>query len=835
MESIEVFLNNEVWTVKVEYEWRPLACTKCGTFGHNCASPRALAVPARRAPIPEDDAHNSPIPKGDKWEVVQKRHSGMHQENQPKSPSLSPRSNHSPEVLGEQTLPNPAISPASSPASSDKDVSEDDKISSIGSSVEEDSPVLPTSCMDHKELTKAETSVPVCIPAAPDPSPELLVIPNKASPSPAAKVATPKTRRKGGILETKIIQSLFESTSAELLPGWDWVSNYEFSPRGRIWVGWNPHEIQMQVLSMSSQAIHGQVNLQDLNKTCIISIIYGEHTFVNRRSLWTDLIHSSSVFASLPWLVAGDFNAIHHPSDRTRSSNAWIPAFNELGDCLDQAGLEDLRFVGHRFTWLNSASVNRKQRKIDRVIINDQWSSEFSFSETSFIAPGISDHTPMIVRVLPQQPSRKPFKFFNFWMSHPSFESTVKQVWDLAISRSPLFGLCSKLKMLKARLKLLNRESFSDISTRTAQARHLQNRILSISDDAGAIIREPALIQQHIVSYFENLLAVDSSIIRPDISTIRPMLQHILDDNQILLLSRQVTDIEIQNSMFSLAKGKAPGPNGFNADFVKSNWDIAGPSVISAVRDFFRSGTLLRELNCTIVTLVPKSPNASSMKDFRPIACCNTVYKCISKLLAIRISSVLPSLISHSQNAFVKKRRITDNIMLAQELFAGFHRHPYLPKCAIKVDFRKAYDTLDWGFLELLLQAFSFPPHMVKLIMACVNTPKFSVAINGEMHGFFASGRGIRQGDPLSPYLFTLVMEVFSGILDAQTQSAPFKFFWRCKATRLSHLYFADDVLLFSEANMASIALLKEGLDTFSDTLEFLLLPLDSPRLIAIA
>lgn len=241
-----------------------------------------------------------------------------------------------------------------------------------------------------------------------------------------------------------------------------------------------------------------------------------------------------------------------------------------------------------------------------------------------------------------------------------------------------------------------------------------------------------------------------------------------------------------------------------------------GPLVVEAMKDFFSSSRLLRKVNNTILTLVPKIPNACGVSDFRPIACCNTIYKIITKILANRLAAVLNDLISPPQNAFVKGRRITDNILLAQELFAGFYLDPYLPNCAIKVDFQKAYDTVDWDFLELTLSAFGFPERMIRLITVCVRTPKYSIAINGELHGFFSGGRGLRQEDPMSPYLFTLIMEIFSGILISHTAHKDFKYFWRCKHLKLSHLFFADDVFLFSWANWASVAILKRRLDIFS-------------------
>jgi len=110
---------------------------------------------------------------------------------------------------------------------------------------------------------------------------------------------------------------------------------------------------------------------------------------------------------------------------------------------------------------------------------------------------------------------------------------------------------------------------------------------------------------------------------------------------------------------------------------------------------------------------------------------------------------------------------------------------------------------------------FGFHEKVTRLIMTCVCTPKFLIALKGELHGFFASGRGLRQCDPISPYLFTLIMELLSMILFRCTSKLEFKFFWRCKATSLLHLFFADDVFFFCEAHVPTIALLKEGLQNF--------------------
>jgi len=167
-------------------------------------------------------------------------------------------------------------------------------------------------------------------------------------------------------------------------------------------------------------------------------------------------------------------------SDRVGSSNTWILAFDDFRECLVQAGLDDLWYIGHRYTWTTSSGLNRKQRKINKVLVNACWNSEFSFSEASFLALGILDHTPMVVKIMPVPKSSKPFKFFNFWMAHPDFTRLISEVWTSYFYGTPMFILCAKLRLLKCRLKQLNRESFSDLSIRIAEARS----VLQLMQDA---------------------------------------------------------------------------------------------------------------------------------------------------------------------------------------------------------------------------------------------------------------------------------------------------------------------------------------------------------------
>jgi hypothetical protein len=221
-------------------------------------------------------------------------------------------------------------------------------------------------------------------------------------------------------------------------------------------------------------------------------------------------------------------------------------------------------------------------------------------------------------------------------------------------------------------------------------------------------------------------------------------------------------------------------------------------------------------VNATILSLVPKKVNPSTMGDFRPIACCNVVYKCNTKILANRMLLFLSELISMNQTAFIPSRSIAENVLLAQELVRNYHKDRGQPRCTLKIDLMKAYDSVDWEFLICCLQCFGFPTRFINWIRVCITSPRFSVCINGTMVGYFEGKRGLRQGDPLSPYLFVIAMEVFSKIMvDYTGENSGFKFHPKCASLKLTHLCFADDLLIFSEASLISTKIIKSALLEF--------------------
>lgn len=141
-----------------------------------------------------------------------------------------------------------------------------------------------------------------------------------------------------------------------------------------------------------------------------------------------------------------------------------------------------------------------------------------------------------------------------------------------------------------------------------------------------------------------------------------------LDETNRSELIKPVTSEKIKAALHSINNDKAPGPDSYTSAFFKATWDKTGSDIIATVQEFFRSGQLLKQLNTTIITLIPKGKINPTAADFRPIACCNVIYKIITKIMTSRMAATISPLINIAQFAFVQGRNIMDNIHLAQEL-----------------------------------------------------------------------------------------------------------------------------------------------------------------------
>lgn len=192
-----------------------------------------------------------------------------------------------------------------------------------------------------------------------------------------------------------------------------------------------------------------------------------------------------------------------------------------------------------------------------------------------------------------------------------------------------------------------------------------------------------------------------------------------------------VTKEEIKSAIFGIGNETAPGPDGFPAGFFKKNWVLVGDDVVTGVMEFFEKGRILKEWNHTVITLIPKKTHEPTVADFRPIACTNVVYKAITKILNNRMAPLLGKLVSPAQSAFIKGRNITDNYMLAQALIHRYGHKHLAPKCMVKIDLQKAYDSISWDFLLEVLWGLKFHPCFIHWILTCVTSPLSALLSTG--------------------------------------------------------------------------------------------------------
>ena len=358
-----------------------------------------------------------------------------------------------------------------------------------------------------------------------------------------------------------------------------------------------------------------------------------------------------------------------------------------------------------------------------------------------------------------------------------------------------------------------NTKFFHDSATQ----RRKKNQILKIKDERGTTWETPEKIKVAFVDYFTNLFMAG------DGRNMEPCLQHIskkvidgMNNDLLQIFSSE----EVTQALQQMGPLKAPGLDGFPAGFFQNHWEIMGGEITLLVLDILNSGVLPENLNLTYIALIPKIKMPTCVTEFRPISLCNVLYKLISKVLANRLKKVLSHLIAPTQSAFVPGRLITDNILAAYETLHTMHTRMKGKKgfMAIKLDMSKVYDRVEWDFLEETMRRMGFAPRWIQLIMMCVTTVKYSILVNGEPCGNIQPSRGLRQGDPIFPYLFLLCAEVLSSMVtqansDGLLSGVPTSKY----GPRVSHLFFADDSLLFCRASISQWNNLTNLLKVYED------------------
>lgn len=224
-------------------------------------------------------------------------------------------------------------------------------------------------------------------------------------------------------------------------------------------------------------------------------------------------------------------------------------------------------------------------------------------------------------------------------------------------------------------------------------------------------------------------------------------------------------------------------------------------------------------LNDTSIILIPKVRYPQSVSQYRPIALCPVLYKIAAKAITNHMRGCMNEIISEEQSVFVPGRLITDNVLVAFESVHTLRRRKKGKNhaCAVKLDMMKAYDRVEWHYLEVILMPLVFSPAWISLIMKCVTSVRFSVRVNGELQPYFTPSRGLRQGDPASPYLFLLCAEGFSSMLKFYGGYIDRGIRASVRSPWVSHLLFADNCLIFLNANSKCTERLNNILRIFAE------------------
>ena len=566
-----------------------------------------------------------------------------------------------------------------------------------------------------------------------------------------------------------------------------------------------------------------------------------------------------------PWVCGGDFNVMLWSTEKRGGSVFKFEDAAMFREALDSGGLEDLQYVGHPYTWTNNQGGEKNiQERLDRCLANAQWKEHFRGSFVTHLEKRRSDHLPLLLclrtRLETPQKKRKKrlFRFEEMWLREESCEEIIREAWNGG------WDMASRLNCTTSKLKEWSAEKFGDFAKQMrsckAQMGHLmseeqtpeviaqmqaidrrmdelenreeiywkqrsrqewlrhgdnnskffhakakqrttRNTIDRIRDEAGNEFEDENEIAEILVQHFDELFTANAEI---DTAPVVNIVEEKVPPNLKSMLAEPYTHVEVREALKQMHPTKAPGPDGMCALFYQKFWDIVGGDVEHKILDILNNGGDVSCLNRTHIALIPKKKICETPIDFRPISLCNVLYKLVSKVLANRLKRVLPIIIHESQSGFVPGRLITDNILVAYECFHYLRKKKKGKEgfLGLKLDMSKAYDRVEWSFLEQMMLKLGFPGSFVTLIINCIKSASFSILVNGQPSRTFVPTRGLRQGDPLSPFLFIICAEGLSTLLrDAEAKKEIHGLKIGKKVDAISHLFFADDSLLFTRAN----------------------------------
>ncbi|RVW17454.1 Transposon TX1 uncharacterized 149 kDa protein [Vitis vinifera] len=554
--------------------------------------------------------------------------------------------------------------------------------------------------------------------------------------------------------------------------------------------------------------------------------VYGPTTRRDRECFWEELGAINGLWNG-PWCVARDFNTILSPKERGRggSLNSNMRRFSEV---IEDLQLKDLPLVGGLFTW-NGGVNNQPFSRLDRFLVNEGWDCRFGDARQCVLSRPVSDHFPILLDGGGLRRDLFPFKFENMWLKVEGFKDLLKSWWEGDnFSGFSSFILGEKLKVLKAKLKEWNKDIFGrveyrkDLALEQVEFWDAKEKIsrLSLEElEARKEAREEYnkwVLLEEITwrQKFKEVWLKEGDRNTGIVNAFRPLLSNLVDWHPSVsgmqyetlehmdacALEMPFMEEEVFDALLGCNGDKAPGPDDFSMAFWQFTWDFVKVDVMSFFREFYENDKFVKSLNATFMVLIPKKYGAEDLGDFRPISLVGSLYKWLAKVLANRLKKVVGKVVSKAQGAFVEGRQILDAVLIANETIDSALKNNE-NDILCKLDIEKAYDNVEWSFLFTVLQKMGFGGKWIKW---CISTTSFFVLVNGTPTSFFQSSRSLRQGDPCSPYLFVIAMEVFSSLLKRAVDGG----FLGCRVkgrseegVLISLLLFADDTLVFYKAS----------------------------------
>ncbi|RVX20266.1 Transposon TX1 uncharacterized 149 kDa protein [Vitis vinifera] len=401
-------------------------------------------------------------------------------------------------------------------------------------------------------------------------------------------------------------------------------------------------------------------------------------------------------------------------------------------------------------------------KRLDRFLYSNEWELFFPQSLQEVLPRWTSDHWLIVLDTNPFKWGPTPFRFENMWLQHPSFKECFS-IWWREFEGNGWEG------------------------------------------HRGLVLDNSESITEEILLYFKKLYSSP-----PEESwRVEGRDWSPISEESASRLDSPFFEEEIFNVVFRLDRDKASGPNGFTIAVFQDCWEVIKEDLVRVFAEFHSSGIINQSTNASFIVLLPKKSQTKKISDFRPISLITCLYKVIAKVLSGRLRGVLHETIHSTQGAFVQGRQILDAVLIANEI-VDEKRLSREEGVVFKIDFDKAYDHMNWDFLNHVLEKKGFSPKWRNWMRGCLSWVSYAILVNENAKGWVKASRGLRQGDPLSSFLFTVVADVLSRMmLRAEERSLLEGFKVGRNRTRVPHLQFADDTIFFSNSCAEELQTLK--------------------------